>query len=89
MNQMIEDVAKPVKEVTAVMNEMSVGNMHVAVSGAYEGEFEILSHAVKICQEIAGCHRRDFKSARKYIGGQSGHRHVESFKGDSHKSPNR
>ena len=46
MNQMIENVAKPVKEVTAVMNEMTNGNMHVSVNGAYEGEFEVLSHAV-------------------------------------------
>jgi Methyl-accepting chemotaxis protein len=46
MNQMIDNVAKPVKEVTSVMNEMSVGNMHVSVKGSYDGEFGILSHAV-------------------------------------------
>jgi len=43
---MIDNVARPIQEVTAVMNEMTEGNMHVAVSGTYKGEFGVLSHAV-------------------------------------------
>ena len=46
MNSMLEAVVEPVKEVAAVMNEMSLGNMHVSVNGTYEGEFGVLTHAV-------------------------------------------
>lgn len=46
LNQLMENVVKPIKEVTAVMNEISLGNLHVSVNGEYKGEFETLAHAV-------------------------------------------
>lgn len=46
MNRLIETVAKPLNEVTAVMNDISEGNLNVSVKGEYKGEFEVLSKAV-------------------------------------------
>lgn len=46
VNKLVEAVVKPIKEVTQVMDQISQGNLKVAVKGAYKGEFEILSNAV-------------------------------------------
>ena len=46
VNMLVEAVVKPIKEVTAVMNEISGGNLKISVKGEYEGEFEVLSAAV-------------------------------------------
>ncbi len=46
VNMLVEAVVKPIKEVTAVMNEISEGNLRVAVKGDYQGEFGVLSSAV-------------------------------------------
>jgi len=46
VNKLVEAVVKPIKEVTAVMNVISEGNLRVAVKGDYRGEFGVLSHAV-------------------------------------------
>ncbi len=46
VNKLVEAVVKPIKEVTAVMNDISAGNLRVAVRGDYQGEFKVLSDAV-------------------------------------------
>jgi methyl-accepting chemotaxis protein len=46
VNQLVEAVVKPIKEVTSVMNEISQGNLRVLVRGDYKGEFGVLSGAV-------------------------------------------
>ncbi len=46
MNRLIEAVAKPIQEVTTVMNEISEGHLNVSVKGDYKGEFDVLSKAV-------------------------------------------
>lgn len=46
VNRLVEAVVKPISEVTAVMNEISMGNLGVSVQGEYRGEFEVLSAAV-------------------------------------------
>ncbi|HVI41735.1 MAG TPA: HAMP domain-containing protein, partial [Anaerovoracaceae bacterium] len=46
MNRLVETVVKPIKEVTAVMNDISEGNLEVSVKGNYQGEFGVLSAAV-------------------------------------------
>jgi methyl-accepting chemotaxis protein len=51
VNKLVEAVVRPIKEVTAVMNEISEGNLKVAVKGDYQGEFEVLSHAVNNTSE--------------------------------------
>jgi methyl-accepting chemotaxis protein len=51
VNQLLEAVVKPIKEVTSVMDEISQGNLRVAVSGNYKGEFGVLAGAVNYTAE--------------------------------------
>ena len=82
MNNILEEIAKPVKDVTAAMNQISDGNLNVAVSGSYHGDFDELSQAVNntaswlgtvvgeisgIIQEIAG-ENLDLEHVREYRG---------------------
>lgn len=46
VNELIEAVVKPIKEVTVVMDEISQGNLDVSVNGDYKGEFGVLSQSV-------------------------------------------
>ncbi len=46
VNLLLEAIVKPINEVTAVMNEISQGNLSVSVKEEYKGEFEVLSAAV-------------------------------------------
>ncbi|MFA9398340.1 MAG: MCP four helix bundle domain-containing protein, partial [Clostridiaceae bacterium] len=46
INGLVEVIAKPVKEVTNAMNEMSEGHLDVSVDGDYKGEFKVLADAV-------------------------------------------
>lgn len=46
MNNILLEVAKPLKDVTEVMHEISNGNLHIAVKGTYKGDFDQLTHAV-------------------------------------------
>jgi methyl-accepting chemotaxis protein len=82
MNNILEEIAKPVKDVTAAMNQISDGNLHAAVSGSYHGDFDELSRAVNntaswlsavvgeisgIIQEIAG-ENLELEHVREYKG---------------------
>lgn len=46
VNELIEVMIKPIKEVTNVMSEMSQGNLDSSVNGEYKGEFGILATSV-------------------------------------------
>jgi methyl-accepting chemotaxis protein len=46
MNNILTSVAKPLHEVSAVMDDVSSGNLSVMVSGQYEGDFGKLKQAV-------------------------------------------
>jgi methyl-accepting chemotaxis protein len=46
VNNLVEEVVKPIKEVTAVMNQISEGNLKAVVTTEYKGDFAILSNAV-------------------------------------------
>ena len=46
MNSILEEIAKPLKDVTEVMELMSVGNLKVAVKGTYKGDFNVLTQAI-------------------------------------------
>ena len=48
MNNILEEVAKPVKDVTEVMNEIADGNLQITVKGSYKGDFDVLTQAVNI-----------------------------------------
>ncbi|WKY48976.1 methyl-accepting chemotaxis protein [Eubacteriaceae bacterium ES3] len=46
MNQILEEVSKPINEVAAVMADISVGNLNVTINGDYHGAFENLKSSV-------------------------------------------
>jgi len=46
MNSILGEIAKPLEEVSEVMNEISNGNLNVAVNGSYKGSFDELKQAV-------------------------------------------
>ncbi len=46
INDLVEAVVKPIKEVTSVMSEISQGNLGVSVNGDYKGEFGVLAQSV-------------------------------------------
>lgn len=82
MNSILEEISKPVRDVMAVMNQISDGNLNVAVSGTYQGDFDELSRAVNdtaswlnavvgeisgIIQEIAN-ENLDLEHVKEYRG---------------------
>lgn len=46
MNSILGEIAKPLEEVSEVMNEISNGNLNVSVIGFYKGSFDELKQAV-------------------------------------------
>lgn len=46
MNNILEEIARPTREIAAVMNTMSSGNLQMTVEGEYEGEFDELKQSV-------------------------------------------
>lgn len=48
MNNILIEVAKPIDEVSSVMNEISGGNLNVDVIGEYKGEFDVLKQATNL-----------------------------------------
>ncbi|MBC3803012.1 methyl-accepting chemotaxis protein [Acetobacterium fimetarium] len=46
MNNILVEVAKPIREVAEVMDAISNGNLRVSVNGDYAGEFDELKHSV-------------------------------------------
>lgn len=51
VNLLMETVAKPIKEVSETMQELSRGNLDIIVKGSYEGEFGKLADAVNVTLE--------------------------------------
>ena len=46
MNNILEEMTKPLRDVTEVMNEISKGNLNLLVKGSYKGDFDVLTQAV-------------------------------------------
>ena len=46
INNILEEMTKPLRDVTAVMNKISNGNLQVSVEGTYKGEFAVLAQSV-------------------------------------------
>ncbi|BCZ45620.1 hypothetical protein psyc5s11_16870 [Clostridium gelidum] len=51
VNELIGEMVKPIQEVTAVMSEISKGNLEVPVSEGYKGEFGVLANAVNATEK--------------------------------------
>jgi len=51
VNELIEAMVKPIKEVTNVMSEISTGNLEISVTTGYKGDFGVLANAVNTTEE--------------------------------------
>lgn len=45
-NSAFHNMAKPIREISEVMDQIAEGNLHATVSGSYQGVFDKLSHVV-------------------------------------------
>ena len=83
MNNILEEVAKPVKDVTEVMNGISNGNLQIAVNGSYKGDFDVLKQAVN---NTAGRLRAVVGEITDVIGqianGNLDLEHIDQYSGD-------
>ncbi len=83
VNDLVEAVVKPIKEVTIVMNEISQGNLDAYINGSYKGEFETLANAVN---NTAGDLKQVVNEIADVIGqisnGNLAIEDVKEFKGD-------
>ncbi len=83
MNNILDEIAKPLREVANVMNEMSNGYLEVSITGDYHGEFDILKKSVNytastiknIVDEIAVV-------TKKIADGDFSQEHLSEFNGD-------
>ncbi len=46
MNNILDEMSKPLKDVTEVMHGISNGNLRISVRGVYKGDFDVLTQAV-------------------------------------------
>ena len=46
MNNILEEIARPTREIAVVMNTMASGNLQMTVEGEYDGEFDELKQSV-------------------------------------------
>lgn len=51
INELVEAMVQPIKEVTSVMSEMSKGNLEVSITGDYKGEFGVLAKSVNSTED--------------------------------------
>ncbi|NMM61820.1 HAMP domain-containing protein [Clostridium sp. P21] len=83
INDLVEAVVKPIKEVTNVMSEISKGNLEVSVNGDYKGEFLALAESVN---NTARDLRHVIQEISDVIGqiseGNLAIDHIREFKGD-------
>ncbi len=83
MNNILEGAANPLNEVTAVLNELSKGNLQVSVEGSYHGQFDVLKQAINFTTK----HLRDIIQEITRVLAQIADKHlavesIESFDGD-------
>ena len=86
MNGILGEIAKPLKEVSDVMDEITNGNLNVSVNGSYSGSFEALKQAVNSMgsgfEKIVG----EISTVTEEIGnGNLNLENVSSFGGDFNK----
>jgi len=83
VNLLLEAVVRPITEVTAVMNEISQGNLSVSVTGQYKGEFEVLSTAVNHTARDLNAVVGDISSTLEQIsGGNLDIERIREYRGD-------
>ena len=83
MNNILVEVAKPLKDVTEVMNEISSGNLNVAVKGSYKGDFDQLSQSVNTTAKLLNIVVGEITQTIVQIAeGNLALDHVREFRGD-------
>ena len=83
MNNILEEVANPLQEVTDVLNDMAKGNLHVSVNGTYQGEFDVLKQAINFLSKRLGDVIGEITNTLGQIAdGNLAIDHVTQFKGD-------
>ena len=83
MNNILEEITKPVKDVTAVMNQISDGNLNVSVSGSYRGDFDELSQAVNNTASWLGAVVGEISGIIQEIADENlDLEHVKEYRGD-------
>lgn len=83
MNNILAEVAKPVKEVISVMNEMSKGSLEVSVAGFYQGGFNELKQAINTLIDNLGAVINETNCTLGQIaGGNLNLNNVRNFNGN-------
>ena len=83
MNNILVEVAKPLKDVTEVMEEIADGNLHIAVKGSYKGDFDLLSQAVNTTANMLGIVVGEITHTIEQIAENNlALEHVKQFRGD-------
>jgi len=83
MNNILVEVAKPIREVAEVMDAISNGNLHVSVNGDYEGEFDELKQSVNNTANGLKIIVGEISDVTGKIGdGNLNIENVQSFRGD-------
>lgn len=83
MNAILEEVSKPVKDITNVMQEISTGNLQITVRGAYKGDFATLSEAVNVTSiTLNGIVGKITEVIKRIASGDLDLEHMDKFRGD-------
>ena len=83
INNILEEMTKPLRDVTEVMNQMSLGNLHVSVSGSYKGDFDVMAQAANTIAARLGVVVGEItKTISEIADGNLALEHVRDFIGD-------
>ncbi|MDP4151887.1 MAG: methyl-accepting chemotaxis protein [Bacillota bacterium] len=83
VNNTLDAVVKPIKEVSDVMSQMSVGNLSTSVSGNYKGDFLALANAVNSTVSTLNHVVEEIASILSEIAtGNLNLSHVREYRGD-------
>lgn len=83
MNNILEEIAKPLQEVAGVMDAMSNGNLQVLVNGNYEGEFDNLKQSVNATANRLNAIVGEISEVTEEIGtGNLNIENIHAFEGD-------
>lgn len=83
MNNILEEIAKPLQEVAGVMDAMSNGHLQVLVNGNYEGEFDNLKQSVNATANRLNTIVGEISEVTEEIGnGNLNIENIHAFEGD-------